>query len=596
MRVYNTLVTPVRKADESNERRIPISTDENQPPPPLVWEPRDPPLQYSGVLHYDNQPKSERPHRRVGPRRSASLSQADNVFFEGKMIPRLQSQSPPRPVKVYPPHGPEGDYNAAARYEEYYETKYEKPIRREYHPPQPNVKTEDSSAAKIIQPLKYEAFRTDKSAWRSQSDDRLRTASKIPAATKTTAAVDVDAAAALKSRWRSASPPPPLTDDWVPIKPPQLAWAKAVPVETVERLEERRRVPRSKDETPTSRRSKIPVMQMPTIPRSVSGDMIYLERESSDVLRERTLSIDRGIGGSASKGQGDRMLYKTYEEELRDYQGRTGSVDRLANRGRPRTAIRMGTLSHAGKSVPSSLERRHSEVGSRERRRDSRDDSVTSSGHASRGNRRGSGSDTNSMDRQLSAADPAEYSRLKYRPEQQQHPPAAPAKTRNVNRVYIDGNSGPDPPVQLINRTNQAANATASQIRVTMTDTRSLKRPPKSGANPVQPESTKFRPIETLQATTLPRMNKRASGNPGPTTVYLGDTSDPVAVPAESSANHPPVNDAESPPSAAGFRHKATPKRLKTDTQPSGINSFDSGRLSLRIHPSFLINPIGYRV
>ena len=116
-------------------------------------------------------------------------------------------------------------------------------------------------------------------------------------------------------------------------------------------------------------KSKIPISTQ-GISRSVSGDMIYLERDPDAQLlqrRQRTLSIDRGINAAP-------RAYKTYEEELADYHGRTGSVDRLAQRGRPRT-IRMGTQSahsQGVRSVPVSLERRHSEAGSRSTSSDSR--------------------------------------------------------------------------------------------------------------------------------------------------------------------------------------------------------------------------------
>ena len=633
LRVYNTLVTPVRKVDiDSTAQQVVSSADENQPPPALVWEPRDPPLQYSGVLHYDNpQPKTERPHRRVEARRSASLSQADNVFYDGKMLPRLQSQSPVRSSKMQP-MGSASDndnYNAAARYEEYYETKYEKPMRRDYHPPSQTLITADES--KFIQPPKFDGYRGEKTAWRSQSDDRLRMSSRGQTShIKVPVSADVEASAVLKSRWRSASPPP-LTDDWVPIKPPHLAWAKAIPVETVERSDERRRGNRSRDDSAvatnngsssssSSRRSKIPVMQ-PAIPRSVSGDMIYLERDSSDVLRERTLSIDRGINSSAGKTQpSDRILYKTYEEELRDYQGRTGSVDRMANRGRPRT-IRMGTLSHAGKSVPTSLERRHSEVGSRERRRDAaHDDSALT---VTRVHRRGSGheisysSSSGDLSRHLAtagyteasvAASLAEYSRERdrerprYRPDnyQQQEPAPVSTKsaTRNINRVYIDGNNH-EAPIVPIRTVHAASNQPASQIRVTMTDTRSLKRPPKGPApnpNHMPMDVAKFRPAEVSQPTTLPRMNKRSSVNPGSTTVYLTSTTPEESSECsrhESLATH---HQSTSTVSDATYYTKAAPKRIKTDAPNPPTSSFDSGRLLLRIHSSFLVSPIGYRV
>ena len=115
-----------------------------------------------------------------------------------------------------------------------------------------------------------------------------------------------------------------------------------------------------KDRRPLKvQRSKIPISTA-AISRSVSGDMIYLERDSdAQLFRQRTLSIDRGINAAVPRCG---IVYKTYEEELQDYHGRTGSVDRLAQRGRPRT-IRMGT--QVGRSVPVSLERRHSEAGSR---------------------------------------------------------------------------------------------------------------------------------------------------------------------------------------------------------------------------------------
>ena len=115
-------------------------------------------------------------------RRSVSLSQADVIFYEGVVTAstpsnRMPSRSPQRP--------PSSTVAAIAaveeKYRDYYEKKYEKP----------------SSVANNKQQ-----------------------------------GVDVDTV--WKSRWRSTSPPPPLVDDWVPIKPPHLAWAKALPNESIE--------------------------------------------------------------------------------------------------------------------------------------------------------------------------------------------------------------------------------------------------------------------------------------------------------------------------------------------------------------------------
>lgn len=124
-----------------------------------------------------------REKKRVEARRSVSLSQADVIFYEGVVTAstpsnRMQSRSPHRPP---PPANAATAPAAEDKYRDYYEKKYERP----------------SSVVNNKQQ-----------------------------------GVDVDTV--WKSRWRSTSPPPPLVDDWVPIKPPHLAWAKALPNESIE--------------------------------------------------------------------------------------------------------------------------------------------------------------------------------------------------------------------------------------------------------------------------------------------------------------------------------------------------------------------------
>jgi hypothetical protein len=135
--------------------------------PSLLWEPRDPPLQYSGVSsttatgtqahhHHHNLRMHHHPPAMAGiinhqvsktrlePRRSASLSQADLVVYDGKMLGRLQQQSqspairsPPMATSTAvsldplssPSSSSQKQQQHVARYHDYYETKYEKPIR-----------------------------------------------------------------------------------------------------------------------------------------------------------------------------------------------------------------------------------------------------------------------------------------------------------------------------------------------------------------------------------------------------------------------------------------------------------------------------------
>lgn len=432
-----------------------------------VWEPRDPPLQYSGIPDEGKASKS-----RLEPRRSASLSQADLVG--GKTLGQHQHhalQSPPRPP-------PPQEASPASRYQDYYETKYERPVRRQ----------------------------------------------DVPLA-RGRPGVDIDAV--LKARWRSSSPPPAPVDDWLPIKPPQLAWAK--PVVPVVELPARG----------GRKATRIPLPVSSSMARSASSDMdhmIYLERDLPDVmLRERTRSIDRLAAPSA----GNRIAYKTYEEELADYHGRTGSVDRLAVTRRPRTTIRMGTQSTAGRSVPVSLERRHSEISvdrSASRRRESGD----SSGNSSSGRQHGS-----AASRRGSVADVSDVK-------------AAPTRSaNNVNRVYIDG-SGPEEGAVAPRMAHPA-------IRVTMTDTRSLKRPTQKLPAPVV----------ATESSTMPRMSKRqgvtrqgpatkpAPGavqqHPGATTVYLAQDEPFGGAPT------PPAPARTLPRADSEAGRKTTPKRMRTD-------------------------------
>ena len=491
MQVYHQQQSPqlqqtTRKQQEASNLAGP--DDENRPPAAggagLVWEPRDPPLQYSVIPHQQHQQQQHgvTPIKsRLEPRRSASLSQADLVTYDGKVLGRLHphsSQSPPRP--------PPPQESAANRYQEYYETKYEKPVRR-------------SDAGQ--QPVQQRG--------------------------RPLGGVDVDTI--WKSRWRSTSPPPAPVDDWLPIKPPQLAWAKPVQLPIVELPV----VPRNSSSRKTSR-IPLPVNHNNMLARSMSGDMdhmIYLERDMPDarlMFRERTRSIDRGLAQQQQQHpQSQRMTYKTYEEELADYHGRTGSVDRLAStqRGRPRT-IRMGTQSQVGRSVPASLERRHSEVDRSSSRRRESGDSSNSSGTRQQSSRRGSSSTVDIT-----------------------NDPPVPKSRNNVNRVYIDGQ---EEPVVLRNQ--------PSAIRVTMTDTRSLKRPTNRAGHlpPTQNDAGH-------ESSTMPRMSKRhgivpqtpqrVTGivHPGTTTVYLAQ--DQEAPPAR--------HDADS--NTAAYRKATTTKRIKTD-------------------------------
>lgn len=465
-----------------------------------MWEPRDPPLQYSVIPHQQLQHQHTMQQQvsktRLEPRRSASLSQADLVTYDGKVLGRLHphsSQSPPRP--------PPPQESAATRYQEYYETKYEKPIRR-------------SDAGPV----------------------QLR--GRQPAG------VDVDTV--WKSRWRSTSPPPAPVDDWLPIKPPQLAWAKPVQLPVVE-------VPVSRTSRKTSR---IPLPINPNMARSMSGDMdhmIYLERDMPDsrlMFRERTRSIDRGLAQQQQHPH-QRMTYKTYEEELADYHGRTGSVDRLAStqRGRPRT-IRMGTQSQVGRSVPASLERRHSEVDRSSSRRRESGDSSNSSGTRPHSSRRGSSSTVDIN-----------------------NDPPSNKPRNNINRVYIDGQ---EEPAVLRN--------TSSAIRVTMTDTRSLKRTTNRTGQTHPPQQSSHN-----ESSTMPRMNKRHGSvqqhparitgvvqpqhhhhhHPGTTTVYLGQDQPETTLPPPPPVRHHAFDVDQS---SVVYR-KVTTKRIKTDADGQGNNN-----------------------
>ena len=458
----------------------------------LLWEPRDPPLvhQYSfHHHHHHHQQQQQHPgggnsgstaaKPRLQPRRSASLSQADLVAYDGKIL--LNPSQSPRPQPLGADSG--GVPSSAARYQDYYETKYEKPVRM------------------------------------SRADSQQQQSARL----QSRGGVDVDAV--WKSRWRSTSPPPaPIIDDWLPIKPPQLAWAKtpsgpvpmAIPVDPhhLPRRTKSTRIPSGSAGGPQLSRS----MSQRSVVSSEMDHMIYLERDVP-LMRERTRSIDRGLAGHPPAQQ--RPTYKTYEEELADYHGRTGSVDRLASRSnggglnnqqrasRPRTNIRMGT--QVGRSVPVSLERRNSEVASSSTERaasssssrrggkqqypsDTVGDSSSSSNSLSGGPRIRRGSSSVEIS---SATDPS---------------PIRSNKTNNnINRVYIDGQ--PDGP---------------AAIRVTMTDTRSLKRPTGQNHPPASESSTMPRAsskrhgqvqLQPVRPTGI--VQPQPHHHPGPTTVYL---------------------------------------------------------------------------
>lgn len=517
--------------------------DENRPPAAggpgnsgLVWEPRDPPLQYSIIPHQQQQQQTHNHggggggggviKSRLEPRRSASLSQADLATYEGKVVlGRLHphsSQSPPRP--------PPPQESPASRYQDYYETKYEKPVRRG---DTPNV---------------------------GPGQQQQRGRQLLPG-------IDVDTI--WKSRWRSTSPPPAPVDDWLPIKPPQLAWAKPVQLPPMVELRSSRK----------TSRIPLPVNPMANpMARSMSGDMdhmIYLERDMPAdarlMFRERTRSIDRGLAQHQNQHphhHHSRMAYKTYEEELADYHGRTGSVDRLAtagtNRGRPRT-IRMGTQSHqVGRSVPASLERRHNEdrsASSSRRRPESGDSSNSSGTRQQSSSRRGSNStaDISNSTNESSGGKSA-------------------SRSNNVNRVYIDGQH------QELLEPVVLRNPSSSAIRVTMTDTRSLKRPTNNNRNS---GSSPGHSQPMNESSTMPRMSKRhglvQSGpsqrvtgvvqpqyhhhhhHPGTTTVYLAQDQEQQV---QSPVRHHTI---EVDPQHSIYRNnKATTKRIKTDADGQG--------------------------
>ncbi|XP_046438742.1 uncharacterized protein LOC124190211 isoform X4 [Daphnia pulex] len=549
---------PMRKQGDqgAGHNKPSAPDDENRPPAAagaaglgnsgLLWEPRDPPLQYSIIPHQQQQQQTHNHggviKSRLEPRRSASLSQADLATYEGKVVlGRLHphsSQSPPRPP---PPQD-----SAATRYQEYYETKYEKPVRR-------GVTPDVGPGQQQQQP---------------------------PRGRQLLPGIDVDTI--WKSRWRSTSPPPAPVDDWLPIKPPQLAWAKPVQLPPMVELRSSRK----------TSRIPLPVNPMANpMARSMSGDMdhmIYLERDMPAdarlMFRERTRSIDRGLAQHQNQHphhhHHQRMAYKTYEEELADYHGRTGSVDRLASsgthRGRPRT-IRMGTQSHqVGRSVPASLERRHNEdrsASSSRRRPESGDSSNSSGTRQQSSSRRGSNStaDVSNSTNESSGGGGGKS--------------AATSRSNNVNRVYIDGQHQQEllDPVVL-------RNPSSSAIRVTMTDTRSLKRPTNSsnrssGSSPGHPQ-----PLN--ESSTMPRMSKRhgvvqpigpsqrVTGvvqpqhlhhhhhHPGTTTVYLAHDQQQEQQQSSPVRHHPIEVDPQH--SSSLYRNKATTKRIKTDADGQG--------------------------
>ena len=520
--------------------------DENRPPATgLLWQPRDPPLQYSVIQQKQQRENNSVTKSRLEPRRSASLSQADLVNYDGKYVLGRQlqqqhsSQSPPRPP-------PPQESSAATRYQDYYETKYEKPIRRD-----PAIQ---------------------------QSRGRSGVTG-----------VDVDTV--WKSRWRSTSPPPAPVDDWIPIKPPQLAWAKPVHLPVVELAG----VSRSSKKTS----SRIPLPVNPNMARSMSGDMdhmIYLERDLPDshrlVFRERTRSIDRGLAQHQHSHPHHRMAYKTYEEELADYHGRTGSVDRLAStqRGRPRT-IRMGTQSQVGRSVPASLERRHSEVDrSSSRRRESGDSSNSSGGGGGGGGTR-----------------PHSSSRRGSNSTVDMHSEPSGNKSRssnnsNVNRVYIHDGHQLEEPVVL-------RNASASAIRVTMTDSRSLKRPTQHRSDRAGQVHTPH--PQSIESSTMPRMSKRhgviqqqparvtgvvqpQQHHSGTTTVYLGNAETESAPPPPHGAPGRSIHHGFDGAESGGVYRKVTTtstKRIKTDSDGQGNDSsfsYEINHQRLPYHPPLL--------
>lgn len=535
----------------------------------LLWEPRDPPLvhqhhnfhhhhrhhhqqQHPGVVQQQSTEAAEGGggKSRLQPRRSASLSQADLVAYDGKLVLNL-SQSPHRTPFGAGDSG--GGGTNATRYQDYYESKYaEKPIRM------------------------------------SRAD-----APGAPASRQSRTGPGVDVDTVWKSRWRSTSPPPAPVDDWLPIKPPQLAWAKTPsgpmlapslavppPPADIPHHHHHHHLPRR------SKSSRIPSgaagpsqLSRSMSQRSMSSEMdhmIYLERDVP-LMRERTRSIDRGLAGGHQPGphhHQPRATYKTYEEELADYHGRTGSVDRLASssahhqqhqRGRTRTNIRMGT--QVGRSVPVSLERRDSELGmsssvertsssSSRRNKQMAEDSSSSSNSGGR-MRRGSSSVEIS---QSSSNEPSSAVRSSS---------AASNKNNNINRVYIDGQ--PDGP---------------SAIRVTMTDTRSLRRPTnqqRSAGNNNNPPGS--------ESSTMPRANSKRHGQvqvqpvrptgivqpqqqhrPGPTTVYL------AAAPHDH--HHHVQQEPSSSSSGIGFEsieggvvfRKLTPQRNNNNKAADGKN------------------------
>lgn len=509
--------------------------DENRPPAAaggaggagnggLVWEPRDPPLQYSIIPHHQHQQQNHGVIKsRLEPRRSASLSQADLATYEGKVVlGRLHphsSQSPPRP--------PPPQESAASRYQDYYETKYEKPVRRGMTP--------------------------DVGPGMGQQQQRGRP--PLPG-------IDVDTI--WKSRWRSTSPPPAPVDDWLPIKPPQLAWAKPIQLPPMIELRSSRKT------------SRIPLPHNPMsnpMARSMSGDMdhmIYLERDmpadARVMFRERTRSIDRGLAQHHHNQHPHhqhhpRIAYKTYEEELADYHGRTGSVDRLASgshRGRPRT-IRMGTQSHqVGRSVPASLERRHNEdrSASSSRRRPESGDSSNSSGTRQQNSSRRGSSSTADVSNESAGG--------------------KTTRSNNVNRVYIDGQHQEQEQVVL-------RHPSSSAIRVTMTDTRSLKRPTNNRGGQSQAYLNQMN-----ESSTMPRMSKRhglaqsphrVTGvvqpqhhhhHPGTTTVYLAQDQELTSQQGAPSVRHHSI---EVEPQHSIYRNKTTTKRIKTDADGQGKNN-----------------------